>query len=231
MHSTPPRSFATSTTLRFLILLAVVAPSFAATVNTGTLVTSFSAPPSAPAPAVNESTTATVDLSNLAGLTPGHDIIITFATANSLIWVGGFNAEEDDLTLNYQARLTLTVGTYTAQSTETWSFGPLLWVGGSFVGYDTLPAPPASFSLTVPWGTDLSSVDLTLTDLTSVTGLNAVLDSSSMNLGDATLTTTSSLVPEPAATFLGLLSASLLLRRRRTQCSGASVTATDFPRR
>jgi hypothetical protein len=222
------------------LFLALASSAIAATVNTGTLETSFSAPPSAPAPVVNESTTATVDLSNLAGLTPGHDIIITFATADSLIWVGAFNADQDDLTLNYQARFTLTVGTYTTQSTETWSFGPLPWPGGGSPGYDILPAPPASFSLTVPWGTDLSSVDLTLTDLTSVTGLNAVLDSSSMNLGDAILTTTS--VPEPSATLLGLLSASLLLRRRRTACSGASacpavalgrrrMTVADSPRR
>ena len=123
MKTTPPRSFAASTALWFLILLAGSLPP-AATVNTGTLVTGFSAPPSAPAPAVNESTTATVDLSNLTGLTPGHDVIVTFTTADFLIWVGAFNADEDELTLNYQARFTLTVGTYTAQSTETWVLRP-----------------------------------------------------------------------------------------------------------
>ena len=227
MKTTPLRPFASFAALRFTLFLA--APSaLAATVNTGTLTTNFSAPPSAPAPAINQSTTATVDLSNLTGLTPGHDIIITFTTGNDLFWLGQVFADEGALTLNFGARLALTAGAFSSQSLESWSLGPLPWVGGSFGGYEFGPNP-ASFSLTVPWGTDLSSVDLTLTDLTSVTGLNAVLDSSSMNLNNAILTTTSSLVPEPSATLLGLLSASLLLRRRRTQCSGASMTAADSP--
>lgn len=199
--------------LRFLFLLAPSA--LAATVNTGTLTTSFSAPPSAPAPAVNESTTATVDLSNLTGLTPGHDIIISFTTSNDLFWIGGLYADEGALSLNYSTRLTLTAGAFSTQSLESWSFGPAPWFGGSFGGYEFGPNP-ASFSLTVPWGTNLSSVALTLTDLTSVTGVNAALDLSSMELANATLTTTSSPVPEPSAALLSLGAASLILRRRRS---------------
>ncbi|MCU0751503.1 MAG: hypothetical protein MUF86_13515 [Akkermansiaceae bacterium] len=194
-----------------MILHLLAAPALAAIVNTGTLTTTFSGPS---ASSVNTSSTATVDLSNLAGLTPGHDIIITFTTGDSLFWIGGFTAGEDDLTLNYQARLTLTAGTYTTQSNEAWTFGPVPWPGGDSVGYEFGPSP-ASFSLTVPWGTGLTNVSLTLTDLSSITGLNAVIDSSSMDLANATLTTTSSPVPEPSAVILGLLSATLLIRRRR----------------
>ena len=117
--------------------------------------------------------------------------MITFATTASLLWVGGFYAAESDVTLNYQARFTLTAGSFTTQSVENWSFGPTPWVGGLFVGYDYSPSFPDSFSLTVPWGTFLGEVFLSLTDLSSFTGLNVVLDSSSMELTNASLTTTS----------------------------------------
>ena len=177
MHTIPQRSFATLTPLRFLIFLA--APSaIAATVNTGTLVTSFSAPPSAPAPAVNESTTATVDLSNLTGLTPGHDIIITFTTADSLIWVGGFNADEDDLTLYLSGSFHSHGRRLHRPFHRNLVLRPPA-MARRRAAPATTPSPPHQLPSPSPspGAPILSSVDLTLTDLSSVTGLNAMLDS------------------------------------------------------
>lgn len=53
-----------------LFFLLLVTPTFAASVNIGTLSTSLSGPPAA---TVNESSTATVDLSSLTGMSPSAD--------------------------------------------------------------------------------------------------------------------------------------------------------------
>jgi hypothetical protein len=45
------------------------------------------------------------------------------------------------------------------------------------IGYDS-GLSPVSFNLSVPWGTDLSIVTITLTDLFTPSGLNADVDES-----------------------------------------------------
>jgi hypothetical protein len=207
------------------ILLAILTlPAAAATVNTGPLQTSFAITELPPRiPSVSVSTSVTVDLSSLSGLTPGNAIEITLTATDDLIWIGGFGADTGDLTLLSHARLTLTAGAYSVFSDETWSLGPVPWTEemnpsdpGEFsdpVGYMSGPAP-LSFTLTVPWGTDLSSVNLTLTDLFSVSGVNPFITNSMVGLDDALLTTTSA-VPEPGSMLLSALGVALLLRRTR----------------
>lgn len=198
-----------------VVLLTRRAP--AATVNSGELVTSFfaiSVPPRITS--IEESSTVTLDLSDLSGLTPGSDIAITFTTEHEILWTGSFGALDGDLTLNFHARLTLTVGTFYTSQDTTWSLGPAEYLdsGGPVAGYSLSPLP-ASITLTVPWGTDLSSVDLTLTDLFSLVGNDPLINGSDLKLSSATLTT-ASVVPESGVLWLGLLPA-LALRRRRSR--------------
>lgn len=210
--------------MKLSILLALlILPAAATTVNTGALQTSFAInvfPPRISS--VSIANTATVDLSSLSGITPGSDIAITFASTDDLLWLGGFGADDGDLTLFCHARLTLTAGAYSTFSDETWSFGPVPWTAdlnpldlvtfSNPVGYITGPVPQ-SFTLTVPWGTDLSSVSLTLTDLFSISGVNPFITQSGVGLEHATLTTVS--VPEPSAAVLTFVSTIALLRRSR----------------
>jgi hypothetical protein len=202
-----PRTAVLQCLLYFVLL---VFPTHAATVNTDALGTYFPGPPTA---TVNVSSTATVDLSDLAGLTVENDINITFNALPSLLWIGSVTAGEGTLQMNFLARVTLTVGPESAYTDTAWSFGPVAWEGGQFVGYEFSPSLPASFAITVPWGTDLSEVQITLTDLSSVSGPGAVFDYGGIILDDATLTTTS--VPETSAALFSVAAASLLLRRRR----------------
>lgn len=197
-----------------VVLLTRRAP--AATVNRGSLATSFftiSVPPRITS--IEESSTVTLDLSDLSGLTIGADIELTFSTANEILWTGSFGAQDGELTLNFHARLTLTAGTYSASHDTIWSLGPVEYLnpGGPVAGYSFGPLPE-SFTLTVPWGTDLSAVDLTLTDLFSLVGNDPLIVDSKLVLSSATLTT-ASVVPESGVLWLGLLPA-LALRRRRS---------------
>lgn len=197
------------------VLLAVlILPAAGATVNTGPLQTTFevvSIPPRLTS--INESTSVTVDLGNLAGLTVGDDIEIAFDTTSEFYWAGELGAGEGDLALNYHGRLTLSAGAFTTSTDITWVLGPVPYDGqGAFSGYDFGPVP-SSFSLVVPWGTDLSAVSLTLTDLFSVTGNDPYIVDSGLQLPAATLTTSS--VPEPATLVLAISACGLLLNRRR----------------
>lgn len=207
-----------------VLLAALILTAVGATVNTGSLQTTFAIaffPPRVPS--ISQSTNVTVDLSSLSGLTPGSDIDITFTTADDLIWTGGFGADTGDLTLSCHARHTLTAGTFSTFSDETWSFGPVPWlvemnpmdpVGYTDpVGFISGPVPQ-SFTLAVLWGTDLSAVNLTLTDLFSVSGVDPYITGSGVGLEYATLTTSS--VPEPAIGLLTLLDLIPLLTHRRT---------------
>lgn len=193
-------------------ILVLVATSQAATLYLGDLTTTWPGPP---ASAVHAEATTATNLSDLTGLIPGHDIEITVSIPEPIFWLGQFYAAEGDLTLNYQANLTIGAGTFSNQSVESWSFGPIPWTGGQSPGYDTGPSSSLDFSLTVPWGTDLSFVTFTLADLSSISAVEGVLESSAMELHSATITTTSSAVPEPGAALLGVLSSLLLLRRKR----------------
>ena len=181
--------------ITLIALLLQALPVTAATVDTGALTTSYfftGEEGDPPLTAVDVSTSATVNLGDLTGLTPGDDIAITFATTDDLYAQNGFFADDGDLTLLWHARFTLTAGAYSVSSDEIWSFGPVPWMGtgSETVGYEFGPVPQA-FSLLVPWGTDLSTVTLTMTDLYSVSGVNAQVTQSSFELASATLSTTS----------------------------------------
>jgi hypothetical protein len=200
-----------------VILCSLTVSAVAATVSTGPLVTRFVLPKDAPpVSGISESDTVTINLSDLTDLVPGQDIQISFITGEGLYWGGGVWANEVDLTLQWQALLTLSVGTDSASTFEAWSFGPVPWIGGSFVGYEFGPVP-SGFSLVVPWGTDLSGVSLTLTDQFSVDGLSAGVLHSSLSLADVTLTTTS--IPEPSVCLLAIIGSSALVLRRSSRTS------------
>jgi hypothetical protein len=198
------------------ICLLSAFPISAATVDTGMLATSYvfvGGEDDPPLTAVNVSTSVTVNLSDLTGFTQGDDIAITFATTDLLLAQNGFFAEDGDLTLQWVARFTLSAGAYSVSSDATSSLGPVPWINnGETVGFweDTVPQP---LSLVVPWGTDLSAVTLTMTDLFSVTGVNAQVTHSSLELPSATITTTS--IPEPSALLLAMAGLGSLLVRRR----------------
>ncbi len=216
MIAVPTNRF--SIVMRILsLLIALASPSFAATLNFGSLATTYGGPPTA---SVNQYIDAVVDLSDLTGLTPGNPIEITFSSPDMAVWVGRFSANIGILTIDCRARLDITAGAYSTQSLETWGFGPIMLtedisMDGNIAGYINSPAAPASFTLTVPWGTDLSEVTLTLTDLSSITAVNGVFSSSAVALSNASLTTTSSPVPEPSAAILVALAAIPSLRRKR----------------
>jgi hypothetical protein len=134
-----------------------------------------------------------------------------------MIWLGTFDADTGSLTLLWHGRLTLETGSFSAIHDVTWADGPTNYVKdpntSAISGYSTAP-PLAQFSLIVPWGTDLSQVSFTLTDLFSIQGVNPQIYDSAILMGSFTLTTSS--VPEPSTTLLSLLAgAGLLLRRRR----------------
>ena len=184
-----------------LISLALLPANFAsaATVDAGPLATSYfftGEEGDPPLTSIDRPTSVTVDLSDLAGLTSGNDIAITFASTDQLLALNGFRAADGDLTLLWHARFTLTAGSYSVSSDEMWSLGPLPWLdqGSETVGYEYGPVPQ-SFSLFVPWGTDLASVTLTMTDLYSVSGVNAQITQSSIELASATLATASVVSP------------------------------------
>lgn len=198
--------------LAVILVVLLTRRSSAATVGTGTVNTGFivtSVPPRVAS--INQSTTITLDLS---GLTPGSDIDVQFTTASEIEWLGSFGANDGALTLQFQARLALTIGSFSTFQDTTWSVGPadFLNPGGPITGYSYSPVP-TSFTLTVPWGTDLSAVDLTLTDLFSLTGNDPFILNSDLKLPAATLTTTSA-VPEPGMFAMSALAALTLLRRR-----------------
>ena len=205
--------------LWFILAVALVAlltrRAAAATVNSGRLATSFSAATIPPRlTSISQSSTATIDLGDLTGLTPGRDIEITFQTSDEIVWLGSFDAGNGELSLHFHARFTLTVGSFSTFQDTTWSLGPLEYQseGTPIAGYSFGPAP-AAFTLTVPWGTDLTEVNLTLTDLFSISGNDPLIAGSKLELASAILSTASA-VPEPGIPGLGLLSALSLLRRR-----------------
>lgn len=205
--------FMKSTTTAAVLLAALVLPAVAATVNTGPIQTLFevvSIPPRVTS--ISESTVVTVDLSSISGLTPGSGIEITFTTANELLWLGEFGAGDGDLTLSYHGRFTVSAGAFSTFTDTTWFLGPVPFESGQSSGYSFGPVPP-TFSLSVPWGTDLSAVSITLTDFFSLTGNDPYILSSELQLPAATLTTSS--VPEPATVVLTMSACGLLLNRRR----------------
>lgn len=201
--------------LAVILVILLTRRTSAATVETGTVNTGFtvtSVPPRVTS--ISQSTTVTLDLSDLGGLIPGSDIDVQFTTASEIEWLGSFGANDGALTLQFQARLALTIGSFSTFQDTTWSVGPADFMnpGGPITGYTYSPVP-SSFTLTVPWGTDLSEVDLTLTDFFSLTGSDPFILDSSLKLPAATLTTTSA-VPEPGVFAMSAFAALTLFRRR-----------------
>ena len=192
------------------------APASAAVVALGPLSTSYSdfSPPWTNH--IEASASVNADLSDLGGLTPGADMRITFSTADPLFWTGLWEADTGSVTLSYSATLTLAVGSQSVSASPPWApFGPVDFDGAfsPVAGFEMGPVPD-SFTLTVPWGTDLTHVTLTLTDRFALTGPNAGIELSGLSLDSFTLTTTSA-VPEPGTGLLMIVSAAVMLSRRR----------------
>ena len=195
----------------FLVLFATLAGfSQAASVASGPLATDHTGPSTV---AINTSDTNTVNLSDLSGLTPGQSIQISFTPDNPIAWEGSFFYNDGQLEIDWRAQIEISVGGETLLYTNLWEFsGPA--IGGiPFVsGSNTGPAPVMHWFV-VPWGTDLSSVSITLRDLSTINGSGAGFLDSEMTLS-GTLTTTT--VPEPSVVVLcGLVPVMLMGRRRR----------------
>jgi hypothetical protein len=162
---------------------------------------------------INTSDSATRNLGDLTGLTPGQSIQVEFAQSDPVFWEGYFYYPAGELTLTWTATVEVNIDGNIFSFTDTWTLGPQTVEDGGPAGvYGFQFGPEAgSHAFVVPWGTDLSDITITLRDLTSIEG--GYLTDSSMAIS-GTLTTSS--VPEPsAALFSILLPAALLLRRRR----------------
>lgn len=183
----------------------------AATVNVGPLQTSHSGVSST----INSSVSATRNLSDLTGLTPGQSIQISFTPSDVIAWEGSFFYNDGILEINWSAQVEISVGGQTMTYTDLWNFGPSPAMGGSEgVSGNTNGALPTTHSFVVPWGTDLSSVSIVLRDLSTIDGTaGASFTTSEMTISGVLVTTS---VPEPSgAIFLGFGPAVMLLRRRR----------------
>jgi hypothetical protein len=187
----------------------------AAVVHTGELATSYRAPLQAPfLSSLNQSTTYTIDLSDLTGLVAGQPIRIDFSPDSPWFWEGSFDFVQGDVEVRWTANSSITVGASTAVASDVWSLGVIPFDEPATIsGFDSGPVPPAGLSLVVPWGTDLSTVPLTVTDRTSIIANSGRMLQSSMTSTGGTFTTTS--IPEPVTlALIGSAMISLLKRQR-----------------
>jgi hypothetical protein len=78
-------------------------------------------------------------------------------------------------------------------------------------------------SIVVPWGTDLSNVEITLEDNSFFTGNDAFFVQGTLRLGNAILSTSS--IPEPSSAFFLVTGVGLVFLRRRK-----ISTPTEIPK-
>ena len=184
--------------------------SEAATVNLGTLSTSYSGPG---ATEINTSTSVTRDLGYLTGLIPGQSIQISFTADMPTLWEGDLFYNAGQIDLNWQAQIEISIGSETFTFSDLWELSSPNANGGELGVLGIVPGDaPFSFSFVVPWGTDLDSVTIVLKDLSTVDGQGAAFTRSEMSISGTFVTTS---VPEPSTALLGSLGSLLLTRRRR----------------
>lgn len=194
------------------IVAALACASFseAATVNLGTLSTSYTGPG---ATAISTSTGVTRNLGDLTGLIPGQSIQIAFTADASTLWGGDLFYNPGQIDLNWQAQLEITIGSETFTFSDLWELSSPNANGGELGVIGIVPGDaPLSFSFIVPWGTDLDSVSIVLKDLSTVNGQAAAFTRSEMSISGTFVTTS---VPEPSTALLGGLGFLLLVRRRK----------------
>ena len=188
----------------------------------------FSTISTEPAPTIQTSESIVLDLSDTAGLIEGAPISVGLNSGGSLVWIGGFSTAGAGFEVNVTASLVLQIG-------DT-SFGTSFSVldlsipddaivdsrGGGATVSDPIGLSLVDFpalSVTVPWGTDLSEVRLTLSQEAAVN--QGVLTSSELTFilpAEADTTAFSLLaesVPEPSTAILVLLGISVGIFRRR----------------
>jgi hypothetical protein len=196
---------------RALLVLFTVLTGFsqAASVASGSLATDHTGPSTT---SINTSDTNAVDLSDLSGLTPGQSIQISFTPNNPIAWEGSFFYNDGQLEIDWRAQIEISVGGETLLYTDLWEFSGPATGGIPFVGGSNTGPAPVTHWFVVPWGTDLSSVSITLRDLSSISGPGAGFLDSQMAIA-GTLTTTT--VPEPSMVLLCGLAPVMLMGRRR----------------
>lgn len=193
----------------FIVFISIAMPPLvdAATVHMGECKTQSTSLPPNGVSSIDQTSSYTIDLSDVTGLTSGIPIRISYTPDSALFWIGEFNADSGTLALQWTADTVITAGATTSTYTETWGTGPVPYVDPgnttAEVGYSFGPTA-ATRSLTVPWGTNLSNLSFSLRDRSSITATNGTFYQSSMKLSGVTFTTSSAEVAEIAVeTSLG----------------------------
>jgi hypothetical protein len=183
--------------------------------------------------AVHATQTVHLDMSELGDLTRDEPISLTLSATAPLLWLGVMTLGPSGVSLEHGAILQLTVGTHSISASYSWRYpdtgfidpGPQPPNVSDIAGFSLGPRPN-DLTLVVPWGTDLSDVQVTLVEDSLLTGTGSAYSQSRIAFtGETTTGPTGSApllvvqsVPEPN-TF-GLITGCLGLfgrpsRRRR----------------
>ncbi|HWB07569.1 MAG TPA: hypothetical protein VG796_31390 [Verrucomicrobiales bacterium] len=145
------------------------------------------------------------DLSDTTGLTPGLPILVTFSAPPLF---GGYDLLLQTPNPTFRDTITISsvLGGVAAQTSTVFTIPN----AQDFAAWPAHSFQP--FSITVPWGTNLSAVPVTVSQALSVDGAGNGITLAG-GASDMTITTQS--VPEPSAgIFIGICSVGFLLRRR-----------------
>ena len=169
-----------------------------------------------------------VDLNSLEDLVADQPIEIRFEPRLSPDWFGIVNYYPGDTFVTAKLNVTLNVGTYVSTTVFSNSiiaaYNASLYdkyfQRGTLVTGSVTFAGDTALSVTVPWGTDLSDVTLTIEDRSIVAGLGGFSRSNIGFSGFAYITSTS--VPEPAIAPTILATCGIFLCRRVRQSNRRS---------
>jgi hypothetical protein len=173
-----------------------------------------------------------LDLSGLGDLVPGETIRLTLSATAPLYWLGGFTHGSSGLAFEHHVVLELSVGIYSVNGSYDWRTpevgffdpgGPPPPNTSDVFGFSAGPRP-GELTLLVPSGTNLSDVQVRLTEDSLITGGSSYIQSGVAFSGQAGAIGSAPVlhvesVPEPNAFVLltaGLAAAGGLRRRKPT---------------
>ena len=150
-----------------LLCWAILSTAPAATIVVDNLATDFHGQSAL----IHATNTVHLDLSRFGDLAPGEPIRLTLSATAPLLWLGGFWLGETGVSFEHNAVLELTVGADSVSASYSWRVpeigfmdpGPQPPNTSNIVGFVSGPRPD-DLSLVVPWGTDLSDVQVTLVE-------------------------------------------------------------------